>query len=100
MKPTEHAFETEICAWLLAQGGYQDVKVGNQQDQPTDFDPVRGLDTAALFTFIGATQAEAWEQLVKLYGGDRNSAQRAFADRLAKQIDERGTVDVLRHGVV
>ena len=30
----------------------------------------------------------------------RTGAQRGFADRLAKEIDERGTVDVLRHGVV
>lgn len=100
MKPNEHAFETEVCDWLLARGGYQAVKFGNRQGQPTDYDPGRGLDTAELFTFIGATQAEPWEHLVRLYGGDRDGAQRSFADRLAKQIDERGTVDVLRHGMV
>lgn len=100
MKPDEFAFETEICDWLVAHGGYQTVKIGNQQGPHTDYDPARGLDTTALFAFIGATQAAAWERLVKLYGGDRDGAQRALADRLARQIDERGAVDVLRHGVV
>ena len=99
MKPDEAAFESEICAWLLDHGGYQEVKLGNLPGA-VDFDPVRGLDTADVFAFIGATQGEAWEKLVKLYGGDRDGAQRGFAERLAKQIDERGTVDVLRHGVV
>jgi type I restriction enzyme R subunit len=38
--------------------------------------------------------------LVTLYGGDITKAQKGFADRLAKELDSRGTVDVLRHGVV
>jgi type I restriction enzyme R subunit len=99
VKPDEHAFEIEISDWLVAHGGYQECKVGNQQD-PTDFDPARGLDTAELYSFIGATQGQPWEQMVKAYGGDRDGAQRGFADRLVQQIDERGTIDVLRHGVV
>lgn len=100
MRADETAFETEICEWLRAHGGYPEVKVGNRQGAPTDFDPVRGLDTAEMFAFVGATQGDAWEQVVVAYGGDRDAAQRGFADRVAKQIDERGTVDVLRHGVV
>src|SRR5690606_11575853 len=66
---------------------------------PADFDAVRGLDTAELFAFIGATQAKAWDQLRTLYG-DPDKAQRGFVDRLVKELDVRGTVDVLRHGVV
>ena len=66
---------------------------------PDQYDPALALDTAELFTFIGATQAEAWEDLVQRNGGDPDVAQRRFAERLAKQIDERGTIDVLRHGV-
>ena len=99
MKPDEFAFESEICASLLTVGGYQEVKVGNLSDQ-SDFDAVRGIDTADVFAFIGATQGRAWEKIVVQYGGDRDAAQRGFVDRLAKQLDERGTVDVLRRGVV
>src|SRR5262249_53633832 len=97
MKPDERLFETAICDSLIAFGGYNDCKVGTHT---RDYDRARGLDTADLFAFIGATQKDAFERLVTLYGGDYDSAQRGFADRVAKQIDERGTVDVLRHGVV
>ena len=99
-KVDEAAFESFICDWLVGRGGYDAVKVGNAQGEPTDFDPVRGLDTAELFAFIGATQGDEWGRLVKLHGGDPNVAQAKFADRLASELDRRGTVDVLRHGVV
>ena len=99
MKPDEDAFETFICDWLTSHGGYDVCKVGNKQGEPQDFDAVRGLDTAELFAFIGATQAEEWDKLLKLLGGDPDVAQAKFADRVADQIDKRGTVDVLRNGV-
>jgi type I restriction enzyme R subunit len=98
MKPDEAAFEEQIGTWLVDHGGYQALKVGNRQGEPTDFDPTRGIDTAELFTFIGATQADEWDRLVKLHGG--TGAQSKFVERLAKELDSRGTVDVLRHGVV
>lgn len=100
MKPDEAAFESFICDNLVAQRGYDLCKVGNAQGEPTDFDAVRGLDTAELFAFLGATQAEMWDELKKRLGGDPDTAQAKFADRLAAEIDKRGTVDVLRHGVV
>ncbi len=98
--PTEREFEESICDSLTAHGGYDVVKNEDAQPEPRDFDPDRGLDTAELFAFIGATQVDAWDQLVERYGGDPNVAQAKFADRLADQLDKRGVVDVLRHGVV
>ncbi|NDE75549.1 MAG: DUF5069 domain-containing protein, partial [Proteobacteria bacterium] len=54
-----------------------------------------------LFAFIGATQVKAWDQLLaRGYGNDADAAQKGFAKRLASEIDSRGTVDVLRHGVI
>jgi type I restriction enzyme, R subunit len=38
-------------------------------------------------------------RLAKLHGGEARARER-FADRLAKDLDARGTMDVLRHGVV
>jgi type I restriction enzyme R subunit len=96
----EAAFEQFICDWLVDSGGYDAVKVGNPKDPQPDFDVVRALDTAELFKFIGATQSAEWDKLVTLYGGDITKAQKNFADRVAKEQDTRGTVDVLRHGVV
>ncbi|MGE3327470.1 MAG: type I restriction endonuclease subunit R [Acidimicrobiia bacterium] len=98
--PNEALFEDAITAHLAIAGGYLPVKWGNRQDAPRDFDATRGLDTAELFAFIGATQPDEWSALVKAHGGDPDRAQRLFADRLASQLDERGTVDLLRHGVV
>jgi len=100
VKPDEAAFESFICDHLVAHGGYQDCKVGNVAGVQHDFDAVRGLDTVEMFTFIGATQIEAWERLIALHGGDQAAAQAKFADRVAAEIDKRGSVDVLRHGVV
>ena len=98
-KADEAAFESFICDHLVGHGGYTAAKVGTAQGSPTDFDPALGLDTAELFAFIGATQAEAWAQLRNLYG-DPGKAQRGFADRLAHELDAHGVVHVLRRGVV
>src|SRR6266511_2644050 len=93
MKVTkEIAFEDAIVESLVTRSGYT---LGTT----THYDPAVALDTAELFTFVGATQGDDWEELVKRNGGDPDLAQRRFVERLAKQIDERGTIDVLRHGV-
>ena len=101
--PTEQAFETAICESLVSSGGYADVKIGNDADRHAgdgdDFSPDLALDTAELFAFIGATQAEEWEKVRKSHSSP-DEAQRAFAQRLSKELDRRGTVDVLRHGIV
>ena len=61
--------------------------------------PTLGLDLRELFAFIEETQRPEWERLVKAHGGDDATARQRFVQRLAKEIDERGTIDVLRHGV-
>ena len=58
------------------------------------------LDTVELFTFIGATQIEAWEKLIERHGGDPDDGAAQVRQRLADELDRRGVVDVLRHGVV
>ena len=93
MKPDEHGFEDAIEASLLTEGGYS-------QSLPAHFDAVVGLDTVELFAFIEATQARAWNQLLSRYAADPEAAQRGFVRRLAKDLDDRGTLEVLRHGVV
>jgi type I restriction enzyme R subunit len=92
VKVDERGFEDAIEAALLAAGYLKSV--------PSHFDPVQGLDTAELFAFIGATQITEWEMLLARYGNDPDAAQRGFAKRLAAELDARGTVEVLRRGVV
>ena len=100
MKLNEKTFEEFIAEWLVAHGGYDIVKVGTSAPHSKDFDPVRCLDLVELFAFISATQTDEWEQLRKLHGGNEEGTRAKFSDRLAREIDHRGTVDVLRHGVV
>jgi type I restriction enzyme, R subunit len=88
----ERLFEEAIEGALLNHGYLKSV--------PSNFDAYLGIDTAELFAFIGATQSSDWESLLGRYGNDPDSAQRGFAKRLATELDNRGTVDVLRHGVV
>ncbi|ONI88838.1 restriction endonuclease subunit R [Saccharothrix sp. ALI-22-I] len=88
---TEHAFEDAIEASLIAAGWHRGLRDGYNREF--------GLDTDQLFTFIGATQIDVWEQLRVHYGDDPDEAQRQFARHVAKEIDKRGAVDVLRHGV-
>ncbi len=83
-KVDEAGFESFICDWLVGSGGYDEVKFGTAQGTPADFDPVRGLDAVELLRFIGATQNEAWQQLLTLYGNDVDKAQASFMDRLAR----------------
>ena len=52
-----------------------------------------------MFAFVGATQGEAWEQLVLRHGNQVEVAQRKLAQRVASEVDARGMVDVLRRGV-
>ena len=101
MSATEAEFEAHIASWLHEHGGYQRAKTGNAQGEPKDFDAEAGVDTADLFTFIGATQIDAWNRLIDTaYGGDPDRAQAGFVQRLASELDKRGTMDVLRRGVV
>jgi type I restriction enzyme R subunit len=94
----ERSFEDAITASLVERGGYRVCKWGTHAEWVADFDRARGLDTAELFAFISETQPTAWERLVAVHGGEEG-ARTQFAERLAKQLDERGSVDVLRHGV-
>jgi type I restriction enzyme R subunit len=93
MKPTELAFGDAIESSLITDGGYL-------KSSPANFDPVLGLDPVELFAFIETTQPTEWSNLVALYGNDPAEAQSGFAKRLAAELNNRGTVDVLRHGIV
>ena len=96
---TERFLEDEITAHLVAHGGYRICKIGTDPTWRQDFDAKLGLDTVELLGFIEATQDSAWEKLVKAHGGNEDHARQRFIVRLSQQIDERGTVDVLRHGI-
>src|SRR6266498_5512572 len=77
---TEERFEETVEAALLASGWLKGV--------PGFFRPDRGLDTGELFTSIGATQNEAWDEVIKRHGGDAGVAQTKFLDPARVNISE------------
>lgn len=87
----EEQFEAAIEASMLAAGWHR--------GSPKDYRPDLGLDLAQLFAFIGATQPTAWSRVLGYYGGDEAAGQEKFARRLAAELDARGPLDVLRHGL-
>ncbi len=95
---SEKLLEDEITDHLVRHSGYRACKVGTGESR-TEFDAALGLDRHELFVFIEETQRTEWERLVAAHGGDDVRARDAFAQRLAREMDERGTLDVLRHGV-
>ncbi|WP_033439456.1 type I restriction endonuclease subunit R [Saccharothrix sp. NRRL B-16314] len=88
---TERAFEDAIEASLIAAGW--------ERGRRDDYDRELGLDTEQLAAFVNATQADVWNQLKVHYGDSLGEARQQFARHVAKEIDKRGAVDVLRHGV-
>ncbi|CAM00206.1 type I restriction enzyme R subunit [Saccharopolyspora erythraea NRRL 2338] len=93
MSPIHHeaVFGTAIVDAMLERGW--------EEGAGSDYDAELGLDTAQLFTFIGATQQAEWDELLSYYGDDADAAQRGFAQRVAKAIDNDGVLEVLRKGV-
>ena len=86
----EISFETEICEHLGANGWlYEDVG-------DAGYDRVRALFSADVLAWVQATQPKAWELLVQNHGA---RASDTLLDRLRAQIDQRGTLDVLRQGI-
>lgn len=86
----EIAFENEICAHLGAKGWLY------EPTSAASYDRARALFPSDLVAWIVATQPQAWETLRKNHGA---AAEAMLLDRLRKELDERGTLDVLRNGL-
>ncbi|MEU9950597.1 type I restriction endonuclease [Streptomyces sp. NPDC047939] len=87
----ESAFGDAIVAAMTERGW--------REAQAEDYQADLGLDTNELFTFLGESQPLEWDELVAVYGNDVNDAQRGFAQRLDKAINDDGLLNVLRNGV-
>ena len=85
----EKVFETEIEYSLTTFGGYE-------KGNANDFDAALAMDVKTVLRFIQDTQPKSWENLCKRHG-DR--VQQNFIKRLADELKNRDTLDVLRHGI-
>jgi type I restriction enzyme R subunit len=86
---TELAFEEHIEAHLLAHGGYER---GVQERWSREL----ALERKTLFEFLQATQPKEWAKLSQIHGAQ---VETRFLQRLVKELDNRGTLDILRQGV-
>jgi len=86
----EIEFENDICNHLAANGWLYAEGDANGYDTP------RALFPADVVAWVKATQPDAWAALSKTHG---TNAESMLLDRLRKQLDDRGTLDVLRVGV-
>lgn len=82
--------ETDICehlaqhGWLYAEG------------DAAAYDRARALFPADVLAWVQTTQPQAWETLVRNHGAQ---AGETLLTRLRDQLDQRGTLEVLRHGI-
>ncbi len=83
-------FESEICDHLGAHGWLCAA------DDASSYDRARVLFPADVVAWVQASQPNAWDTLVKNHG---TKAAETLLDRLRSQIDQRGTLDVLRNGI-
>lgn len=86
----EHHFETEICNHLAAHGWLY------AEGDAARFDRSSGLFLPDLLAWVETTQSDNWQRLTKTHGA---TLPQVLADRIRKNMNERGTLDVLRRGV-
>src|SRR4051812_23211948 len=85
---TEKGFEHAIESHLLAHG--------HVKGDPAAFCPALALDPATLLAFHQDTQKKEWGRLSAIYGAE---AAAMVVQTIARDLDSRGMLDCLRHGV-
>jgi type I restriction enzyme R subunit len=85
---TEKTFETAIVEHLTANGW----TLGNAPDFSRDL----AFDRQAVLKFVQTSQPAEWAKMVSYYKAE---AESKFVQRLFKELDLRGMLDVVRHGI-
>ena len=84
---TEQAFESTVESMLL-EAGWHAGDLG-------EWDVERALFPARAVAFIRETQPDEWARVAGLHGDDVESL---IVAQLARELDTKGTIEVLRHG--
>lgn len=90
----EVEFEKDICHHLAANGWLY-APPGSDGDAK-GYDTPRALFPADVLAWVQASQPDAWAALIKAHGAHAGAM---LLERLRKQMDDRGTLDVLRVGL-
>lgn len=79
------------------QAGYGDaIPGGYRKHPPQAYDRALCLLPDEVIDFVITTQPKEWQQLRQYYGDE---AKKRFLKRLAREIERKGTLDVLRRGI-
>lgn len=84
----EITFEDAIESYLIEHGGYSK---GNTDE----FDRELAFNKHTVIAFLQESQPKAWEKLTEIHGKD---IETKIIQRLVKELDLRGSLDVLRNG--
>jgi type I restriction enzyme R subunit len=85
----EIKFEEETCEYLAAHGW-------RYSHDDTGYDRARALFPEDVLAWVQATEPKAWEAIEKNHG---TNAADTLLIRLRDSLNQRGTLDVLRHGI-
>ena len=86
----EIAFEEEICEHLGSHGWIY------VEGDASSYDRARALFPEDVLAWVQTSQQDAWAALVKNHGA---AAGETLLNRLREQLNQRGTLDVLRQGI-
>lgn len=89
----ERTFEQEIEYWLTRGAKKTDRYI---KGTPSSFSREFAMDTKAVIAFVKDTQPNEWAALEKRHGAD---VEDGFLKRLNAELNNRGMIDVLRHGI-
>jgi len=87
---SENTFETAIIQSLTEYGGYIETSAA-------DFSRELAIDKSQFVGFLQGTQPEQWAKLKEVHGEE---IENRLVQRLFKELDLRGALDVLRNGIV
>ncbi len=83
-------FETEVCEHLAGHDWLYAA------EDAAKYDRARALFPDDVLAWVQGTQPKAWDAIVKNHG---THAAETLLTRLRASLDQRGTLDVLRHGI-
>ncbi len=87
---TEQIFETALVQSLVEEGGYTE---GNAPD----YSPELGMFKYEVLKFLQESQLKQWEKICSIHGAEVDNR---VIQRLFRELDLRGSLDVLRNGFV
>ncbi|VAW31307.1 Type I restriction-modification system, restriction subunit R [hydrothermal vent metagenome] len=87
---SENRFETAIIQSLVENGGYTEGVASN-------YSPDLGMFKAEILQFLQETQPQQWQKLAAIH---RSDIETRLIQRLTKEMDLRGSLDVIRNGFV